>query len=298
MPLAHRYALYLAPSGPWQEQGSRWLGRCAETGAALERQPGMPAAAQEWTRAPRHYGLHATLKPLPPDRRRRAVECGPGRRRAGGSAQRLRHRTGMRALRGFLAWRLTGATRRAAHAFTRWPTPPCANWIRCAPAHARGTGQTPAPSAGAGPARAAGALGLPLCVRPVHLPHHPERKLADAELRQAQACIARYADPLAGRPMPVDGVSVYVQPGPGDFLAARHYRFDGGREDVAGAAYMRERRRHERRAPDLPDGRVRQRQDTLLRCARSCVPTNPSSSRIATSRATAAPARRAAALGR
>ena len=56
MPLAHRYALYLA-------QGSRWLGRCAETGAALERQPGMPAAAQEWTRAPRHYGLHATLKP-------------------------------------------------------------------------------------------------------------------------------------------------------------------------------------------------------------------------------------------
>ena len=97
MPLAHRYALYLAPSGPWQEQGSRWLGRCAETGAALERQPGMPAAAQEWTRAPRHYGLHATLKPLPPDRRRRAVECGPGRRRAGGSAQRLRHRTGMRA---------------------------------------------------------------------------------------------------------------------------------------------------------------------------------------------------------
>lgn len=52
-----------APSGPWQEQGSRWLGRCAETGAALERQPGMPAAAQEWTRAPRHYGLHATLKP-------------------------------------------------------------------------------------------------------------------------------------------------------------------------------------------------------------------------------------------
>ena len=63
MPLAHRYALYLAPSGPWQEQGSRWLGRCAETGAALERQPGMPAAAQEWTRAPRHYGLHATLKP-------------------------------------------------------------------------------------------------------------------------------------------------------------------------------------------------------------------------------------------
>ena len=61
---------------------------------------------------------------------------------------------------------------------------------------------------------------------------------------------------------------------------------------MAGAAYMQERRRHERRAPDLPDGRVRQRQDTCcVCCARSCVPTNPSSSRIATSRATAAPAR-------
>ena len=97
-------------------------------------------------------------------------------------------------------------------------------------------------------------------------------KLADAELRQAQACIARYADPLAGRPMPVDGVSVYVQPGPGeDFLAARHYRFDGGREDVAGAAYMQERRRHERRAPDLPDGRVRQRQGHLAASAARAV---------------------------
>ena len=37
MPLAHRYALYLAPTGPWRELGSRWLGRCADTGAALDR---------------------------------------------------------------------------------------------------------------------------------------------------------------------------------------------------------------------------------------------------------------------
>ena len=41
--------------------------------------------------------------------------------------------------------------------------------------------------------------------------------------------------------MPVDGVSVYVQPGPGeDFLAARHYRFDGGREDGRRGLYAGE----------------------------------------------------------
>ena len=86
-------------------------------------------------------------------------------------------------------------------------------------------------------------------------------KLADAELRQAQACIA-YADPLAGRPMPVDGVSVYVQPGPGEDSWPRAITVSTAR-GWAGAAYMQERRRHERRAPDLPDGRVRQRQGHL-----------------------------------
>ena len=42
MPLAHRYALYLAPTGPWREHGSRWLGRCADTGEALPPLPGLP----------------------------------------------------------------------------------------------------------------------------------------------------------------------------------------------------------------------------------------------------------------
>ena len=79
-------------------------------------------------------------------------------------------------LRGFLAWRLTetpGGPRTHSRAGQRRRA---RTGSAARPAHARGTGQTPAPSAGAGPARAAGALGLPLCVRPVHLPHHPERK--------------------------------------------------------------------------------------------------------------------------
>ena len=196
----------------------------------------MPAAAQEWTRAPR-YGLHGS-SPF-----RLIAGAGPSNVDRAAAALAAQHPFAIELecapLRGFLAWRLTGrpggprthsraGQRRRARtgSAARPPTPEeLAKRLRhpLAPAqHAL-----------------LEALGLPLCVRPVHLPHHPERKLADAELRQAQACIARYADPLAGRPMPVDGVSVYVQPGPGeDFLAARHYRFDGGREDVAGAAYM------------------------------------------------------------
>lgn len=47
MPSAHRYALYLAPTGPWRELGSRWLGRCADTGAALPPLPGQPEAARD-----------------------------------------------------------------------------------------------------------------------------------------------------------------------------------------------------------------------------------------------------------
>ena len=44
---------------------------------------------------------------------------------------------------------------------------------------------------------------------------------------------------LLDQPLHVDGISVYVQAEPGaDFVAARHYRFDGGTSDGAGAAYL------------------------------------------------------------
>jgi len=67
-PAAARYAIYWAPpaDGALWRFGARWLGRDAETGA--ETPPGDGAAADpDWLRAatadPRHYGLHATLKP-------------------------------------------------------------------------------------------------------------------------------------------------------------------------------------------------------------------------------------------
>jgi putative phosphonate metabolism protein len=59
-----RFALYWAPErdDPLHAAGSAWLGRDAETGAAL-RQPAVPGVDLfEITRDARLYGLHATLK--------------------------------------------------------------------------------------------------------------------------------------------------------------------------------------------------------------------------------------------
>ncbi len=57
-----RVAIYWAPAlhDPLHALGSAWLGRDAETGAAL-RQPDLPDIA-ELTAEARRYGLHATLK--------------------------------------------------------------------------------------------------------------------------------------------------------------------------------------------------------------------------------------------
>jgi hypothetical protein len=60
-----RVAIYWAPrlDDPLHALGSRWLGRDAETGAALEQPalPGLDTAAL--TADARGYGLHATMKP-------------------------------------------------------------------------------------------------------------------------------------------------------------------------------------------------------------------------------------------
>jgi len=63
-----RYAIYFAPpeGSELERVCSAILGRCARTGVAL-KQPGIPgiepARWAELTASPRHYGLHATLKP-------------------------------------------------------------------------------------------------------------------------------------------------------------------------------------------------------------------------------------------
>ncbi len=61
----HRLALYWAPDAddPLHARGSAWLGRDAETGAALAQPVVDGIDIAQATADPRGYGLHATLKP-------------------------------------------------------------------------------------------------------------------------------------------------------------------------------------------------------------------------------------------
>jgi len=237
MALAHRYALYLSPAKPWRDVGSRWLGRSADTGAALPPLPGMPSAARDWTAAPRHYGLHATLKP-------------PFRLASGATPQALDDaaRTLARGfapfsvmlecatLRGFLAWRIAQADadghsriQALADAAVRnldaLRAPPTADEL----ARRQATALTPAQQA------MLARWGYPYVFDTYTFHITLTGKLEGDALAAAQHSVAAFAEPLRGQAMPVSGVSLFVQPEPGaDFVAARHYHFDGAQTDAIG----------------------------------------------------------------
>ncbi|MGE8659627.1 MAG: DUF1045 domain-containing protein [Achromobacter sp.] len=241
MPSAHRYALYLAPTGPWRELGSRWLGRCADTGAALPPLPGQPEAARAWTEAPRHYGLHATLKPpfrLRPGATPQDVDAAARRLAASDSAFAIELEC--EPLRGFLAWRIApadGEGRARINALAAAAVRGLDD-LRAAPGAdelARRQAHALSPEQQAMLAR----WGYPYVFDTFTFHITLTGKLDGQTLERARAGIAAFADPLRGRPMAVPGVSVYVQPQAGaDFIAARHYHFDGGLTDAAGAAYL------------------------------------------------------------
>lgn len=241
MPAAHRYALYLAPTGPWRELGSRWLGRCADTGAALAPLPGQPEAARDWTEAPRHYGLHATLKPpfrLHASATPRDVDAAARRLAASDSAFGILLEC--EPLRGFLAWRIASSDAEgrarinalaaaAVRGLDHLRAAPTADELARRQAHAL------SPEQQAMLAR----WGYPYVFDTFTFHITLTGKLDGAALEQAQARIAAFADPLRGQAMAVPGISVYVQPQAGaDFIAARHYHFDGGHADAAGASYL------------------------------------------------------------
>lgn len=241
MALAHRYALYLAPTGPWREHGSRWLGRCADTGQALAPLPGRAEFPREWTQAPRHYGLHATLKPpfrLRPGASPLEVDAAARRLAAGGSPFKVELEC--ETLRGFLAWRIADADtagqariQALADAAVRG-----LDLLRAPPTPeetARRQPQSLTPAQQAMLAR----WGYPYVFDTYTFHITLTGRLEGEALAQARAGIAAFADPLRGQAMEVPGVSVYVQATPGaDFVAARHYRFDGTVADAAGAAYL------------------------------------------------------------
>ncbi|MGY6273411.1 DUF1045 domain-containing protein [Achromobacter denitrificans] len=242
MALAHRYALYLAPTGPWREHGSRWLGRCADTGETLPPLPGQPERSREWTQAPRHYGLHATLKPpfrLRPGAGPADVDAAARRLAAGGSPFALELEC--EPLRGFLAWRIADAD---AAGRARIQALADAAVLGLDPLRAPPTPDETArrrPQSLTAEQRAMlERWGYPYVFDTYTFHITLTGKLEGEALAQARAGIAAFADPLRGLPMAVPGISVYVQPAPGaDFVAARHYRFDGGCVDAAGAAFLR-----------------------------------------------------------
>lgn len=241
MPLAHRYALYLAPTGPWREHGSRWLGRCADTGEALPPLPGQDADARAWTEAPRHYGLHATLKPpfrLSPGANPQQVDAAARQLAEGGSPFSLELECAP--LRGFLAWRIARSDAQGqariqalAEAAVR-----DLDTLRASPTPeeiARRQPQSLSPAQQSMLAR----WGYPYVFDTYTFHITLTGKLEGDALARAQAGIAAFAAPLRGQAMTVPGVSVYVQATPGaDFVAARHYGFDGSSTDAAGAAYL------------------------------------------------------------
>lgn len=241
MPLAYRYALYLAPTGPWREHGSRWLGRCADTGMPLSPLPGQAGEAREWTQAPRHYGLHATLKP--PFRLRagsRPQDIDVAARQLASQGNAFSVELECAPLRGFLAWRIAASDMQGqariqalADAAVRDLDP-----LRAPPTPAETARRQPQSLTPAQQAMLE-RWGYPYVFDTYTFHITLTGKLAGEALEQAQAGIAAFADPLRGRAMPVPGVSVYVQATPGaDFVAARHYHFDGSHADAAGAGYL------------------------------------------------------------
>lgn len=234
MPKAHRYALYLAPSGPWRELGRQWLGRCPDDGRLLDA-----IGPQAWVEAPRHYGLHATLKapfrlnsgvtPADVDTAARAVARGQ---------RPFDLPLTLTRLRGFLAWCVEDEAGRAAI-------------DKLAAQGLRGLEHLRAPLNEAELARRLGAplsaaqrqmleqWGYPYALDTFTFHITLTGSLAEADMDAAYARLADLSAAWSMHSMPVEAISVYVQPEPGaDFLVARHYGFDGATADGAGAAWL------------------------------------------------------------
>lgn len=238
---AHRYAIYLAPAEPFRSFGAQWLGRDADTGAALPLPAGIAHRPDAWVQAPAHYALHATLKPpfrladgTDPAMLDRAVRDFVRGRAAFDAPLKLR------ALRGFLAWCLDDPEDhggRQMHAladacvrdFDRFRAPPTADEIA-----RRNPGKLSAAQR-----ERLDAWGYPYVFDTFTFHITLTGMLDPVDEAAALAMLDAAGSKLRERPLHVDGISVYVQPEPGaDFIAARHYRFDGAVLDGAGAACL------------------------------------------------------------
>lgn len=235
-PLAHRYAVYLAPEGAWWDHGSAWLGRCAQTGAALPSE-----APADWTSAPRLYGLHATLKaPLRLADGADATELDAVLRALARRHAPFQVRLALRRLRGFLAWCIAAdddTGRRAMQALAD-DAVAFLDPLRAPATEAELARRRPEQLSDAERAMLM-RWGYPYAFDTYRFHITLSGMLAEPALHAAEAALTTLSAPLSAEPMPASAVSLYVQPEPGaDFLIARHYGFDGSVRDGAGAAWL------------------------------------------------------------
>lgn len=234
---AHRYAIYLAPAEPFRTFGNQWLGRDADTGAAPLAPSAFTAPPPAWVRAPAHYGLHATLKP--PFRLADGVDAAQldtAARAFARGRQAFDAPLALHALRGFVAWCLAEASPpmqaladESVIAFERFRAPPgAAELARRKPEQLSAAHR-----------RMLDAWGYPYVFETFVFHITLTGMLETASEAAALARLSADSGRLLETPLHVDGISVFVQPQAGDdFIVGRHYGFDGGINDGAGAAYL------------------------------------------------------------
>lgn len=237
---AYRYALYFAPPQPWRAAGDAWLGRSPETGAAIAPAAGADPRQLDWTSDPRHYGLHATLKP---PFRLKAGTCAhdldAAVRALAARSQAFDAPMQCRELRGFLAWCLADDTQTLARmqALAADAVRSLDGW-RESPSEAEleRRRKTPLDPEHEAMLRR---WGYPYVFDQFVFHITLSNKLQGRDLEDAERQVAAMSAPLLREPMPVKSVSLYVQPeAQAPFLVARHYGFDGSTADCAGAVYL------------------------------------------------------------
>lgn len=247
MSTAHRYAIYFCPPEPWASIGRRWLGRCEHTGQPHARAPGTDPRVQAWTHAPRHYGLHATLKA--PWRLR--TDASPQQLDAAVRALAARQnafeiRITLERLRGFLAWcidpdRDAQASGRQAMGTLANDAVSALDDLRAPPTENELARRRP-DSLSASEQAMLTRWGYPYAYDTFKFHMTLTGHLSGQDLGLAETLFQnasqQHGSPLPEH-MPVQSLSVYVQPEVGaDFIVARHYGFDGTTIDGAGNRYL------------------------------------------------------------
>lgn len=227
-----RFAVYFAPrreTALWRF-GTRWLGRDAATGHALERLAldGLALARLEAiTAEPARYGWHATLKApfrLAPERTlgdlvAHAMAFAAARLPFEIPALELGQLDGFLALMPTAAPALlAGLGEDCVRSFDGFRAPPTEAEL----AERRGRPLT------AGQEALLARWGYPYVMGEFRFHMTLTRRLEAAERARVAVALERHVAPFARRPVPVDAVSLFVQPGAGQpFRELRRFPFEG-----------------------------------------------------------------------